>query len=365
MLSSSDSDSEDDIPLAELRRMEGKEPPLYEDREDGILASLLSGKWTFETLKRIVLVLRKYDFSEQKSRELVNIASTFKPMLEHMVSVYHVSGDKNIKHWTDKGNALLFDIEVDLEVRRDVIKTNLENIKKKEKQEKQREKRKKKKKAGQKRVRDLGAVVVIQKVARGRFARRRYICIHYKIAIMKTHLERLHNPYVYTISDKIARLIDRFRIESPDYEIVHAALTKPERFAASKIQRAAREMLARARIVCACAARNRIVSAARGMLARKRANSRRKNAELERASTASSVVDARLASVAEQRSSEAAQSSQNAKVDAWECPVCLEHSDERVATGCGHIFCSECANTLADKCYVCNGVVSLKIRLYG
>jgi len=61
---------------------------------------------------------------------------------------------------------------------------------------------------------------------------------------------------------------------------------------------------------------------------------------------------------------EASPSSHATKADEWECPVCLEHSNERVATNCGHVFCCKCSETLTDTCYVCQGAMSLKIRLY-
>lgn len=48
----------------------------------------------------------------------------------------------------------------------------------------------------------------------------------------------------------------------------------------------------------------------------------------------------------------------------FECPVCLDYSDERLALNCGHVYCTGCAPSVDASCYVCSKTVALQIKLF-
>lgn len=48
----------------------------------------------------------------------------------------------------------------------------------------------------------------------------------------------------------------------------------------------------------------------------------------------------------------------------FECPVCLEDADYKIATNCGHVYCADCANRITDTCFVCNSVVAVRFPIF-
>jgi hypothetical protein len=49
----------------------------------------------------------------------------------------------------------------------------------------------------------------------------------------------------------------------------------------------------------------------------------------------------------------------------FECPVCFENSDDRLALNCGHVYCTACAPGIGMCCYVCSSEISLHVKLFG
>ena len=56
--------------------------------------------------------------------------------------------------------------------------------------------------------------------------------------------------------------------------------------------------------------------------------------------------------------------SDNTRAPSFECPVCFDCSDDKLALNCGHVFCAACAPSVGGACYVCATNVAMQIKLF-